>query len=188
MYTCFRITRTHVSDCTVKRGGNPSQIVVTVIQLSVLMKIKEGEMNKLTPVEQLSALTDQIVDMILNMSDDEILAESEKQGISLSTSANIYDSIADSAKIEAKRIEFKRLRTNILDKPAKSKPKGKLPSHFNGKLARSILNHVANDTKLKLTWTAHNIAIDELSDSEAIQYVTDLVDELDYKIPRKFFQ
>ena len=150
-------------------------------------------MNKLTPVEQLSSLTDQIVDMILNMSDDEILAESERQGVSLATSASIYDSIADSAKIEAKRIEtgiceFKRLRTNILNKPAKSKPKGKLPTHFNGELAWSILNHVVSDTKLKLTWTAHNIAIDELSDSEAIQFVTDLVDELDYKIPRKFFQ
>ena len=145
-------------------------------------------MNKLTPVEQLSSLTDQIVDMILNMSDDEILAESERQGVSLATSASIYDSIADSAKIEAKRIEFKRLRTNILNKPAKSKPKGKLPTHFNGELARSILNHVVSDTKLKLTWTAHNIAIDELSDSEAIQFVTDLVDELDYKIPRQFFQ
>ena len=145
-------------------------------------------MNKLTPVEQLSSLTDQIVNMILNMSDDEILAESERQGVSLATSASIYDSIADSAKIETKRIEFKRLRTNILDKPAKSKPKGKLPTHFNGELARSILNHVVSDTKLKLTWTAHNIAIDELSDSEAIQFVTDLVDELDYKIPRKFFQ
>ena len=114
-------------------------------------------------------LTRPDVEMILNMSDDEILAESERQEASLSTSTNIYNTIADSAKIEAKRIEFKRLRTNILDKPAKSKPKGKLPSHFSGKLARSILNHVVSDIKLKLTWTAHNIAIDELSDSEAIQ-------------------
>ena len=45
-------------------------------------------MNSLSPMLQQNLLTRPNVEMILNMSDYEILAESEKQGIGLSTSAN----------------------------------------------------------------------------------------------------
>ena len=147
----------------------------------------EDKLNKSTPADQFGSLTDEIVKMIQSMDDGEILLESDKQGVSLLTSGNIYDSIADSASIMASKIQFDRLRATKMQQRKRSKPLGKIPDNLNGDLARSIIQHIFEDKSLQLTWSAQNRKVADLTNSEAIQFVKDLVFELGYQVPKKFF-
>ena len=47
------------------------------------------------------------------------------------------------------------------------------------------MNHVINDKSVELTWTAHDGKVDGIKNPMTIQFVTNLIEELDYEITSK---
>ena len=139
-------------------------------------------MNNLNRSQQLFSLADEVVETILQMNEDEVLTELASEGISLEEAGKKYNDIVESALKEAEKQTSEHNSVAVIQSGKDLLNNLKL----TGDLARQILNDLINQGNKQLTFAAQNKKTSEFSDQEAINYVTDLVQEFNYEIPQKF--
>lgn len=126
--------------------------------------------------DQLFALADAVVEQIFNMSDEEILAELESEGVSAVDAGKAFDSLADSARMKAGQKELALAREKM---KAEKRAAAQL-RQMSGDEARAIVERAANELP-ELTQAARNAKSSEMPDQEAFDLVDDLI-ELGYHI------
>ncbi len=118
--------------------------------------------------EELFDLTDNVVDAILNMSDEEILADLEEDGITAEEAGRAFDSLLDSARMKAGRNALARARDEMnADRMASCH--GRVVTATE---ARVIGARIAREQP-SLTQAARNACEGPMSDREVLDLLED---------------
>lgn len=118
--------------------------------------------------EELFDLTDNVVDAILSMSDEEILADLEENGIAAEDAGRAFDSLLDSAQMKAGRKALARARDEMnADRLASSQC-----WNVTADDARVIVARIARDAP-SLTQAARNACAGPMSDREVLDLLAD---------------
>lgn len=128
-------------------------------------------MTSRTKSEQLFSLADAVADAILDMSEDEILAELEAEDVSAVDAGKAFDSLADSARIKAGRREFENARRQLEE----SKRQRVDLTALNSAQVRAMIKRATLETN-ELTQAARNATTEQMSDDEALDYLEDLIE------------
>lgn len=124
---------------------------------------------------QLFALADTVADAILDMSDEEILAELEEEGIRPEDAGKAFDSLSDSARMKAGQKELARAR-QAMKAAQQSAVRRRAMSADE---ARAIIARAGTELS-DLTQAARNAKSGKMPDQEAFDLLDDLT-ELGYK-------
>lgn len=127
-------------------------------------------MTKKSKREELFDLTDNVVDAILNMSDDELDAELEREGIAPEDAVKAFDSLVDSARMKAGQKSLLRAREEV-DADQRSVRSCRLRS---AEEARALVERAAKELP-QMTKAARNAKSGVMSDGD----VFDLLDDLE---------
>lgn len=127
--------------------------------------------------EELFNLADNVVDAILNMSDEEIQADLKEEGISAEDAGKAFDSLLDSARLKAGRKALAKAR-KAMEEDQKTQRRRQVVSAEEARaiIARAALEHP------QMTQAARNAKSGDMSDSEVFDLLDDLL-ELGVDIP-----
>lgn len=127
-------------------------------------------MTKKSKRDELFNLADNVVDTILNMSDEELDAELEREGIAPEDAVKAFDSLVDSARMKAGQKSLLRAREE-LDADKRSVRSCRLRSAAE---ARALVERAAKELP-QMTQAARNAESGAMSDGD----VFDLLDDLE---------
>lgn len=127
-------------------------------------------MTKKSKRDELFDLADNVVDTILNMSDEALDAELEREGIAPEDVVKAFDSLVDSARMKAGQKSLLQAREE-LDADKRSARKGRTRSAAE---ARALVERAAKELP-QMTKAARNAQSGEMSDGD----VFDLLDDLE---------
>jgi len=127
-------------------------------------------MTKKSKRDELFDLADNVVDTILNMSDEELDAELEREGIAPEDAVKAFDSLVDSARMKAGQKSLLRAREE-LDADKRSVRRCRLRSAAE---ARALVERAAKELP-QMTQAARNAQSGAMSDGD----VFDLLDDLE---------
>lgn len=126
--------------------------------------------------DQLLDLADTVADAILNMSDEEVLAELESEGVRPEDAGKAFDSLTDSARMKAGQKDLAKARAEMKAQQRISAQR----SSLSAKEARALVERAAKELP-ELTQAARNAKSGAMPDSEVIDYANDLL-ELGYEL------
>lgn len=127
-------------------------------------------MTKKSKRDELFHLADNVVDTILNMSDEELDAELEREGIAPEDAVKAFDSLVDSARMKAGQKSLLRARRE-LDADKRSTRNGRPRTAAE---ARALVERAAKELP-QMTQAARNAQSGAMSDGD----VFDLLDDLE---------
>lgn len=127
-------------------------------------------MTKKSKRDELFDLADNVVDTILNMSDEELDAELEREGIAPEDAVKAFDSLVDSARMKAGQKSLLRAREE-LDADKRSARSCRPRSAAE---ARALVRRAAKELP-QMTQAARNAQSGAMSDGD----VFDLLDDLE---------
>ena len=120
--------------------------------------------------DELFALADGVVETILEMSDEEVLAELEAEGVSAADAGKAFDSLADSARMKAGRKELSHARELMnAERHAAAQMKS-----MTGDEARALIERAAREIP-EMTQAARNATSGKMPDREAFELLEDLI-------------
>lgn len=125
--------------------------------------------------DQMFAMADTVSDAILDMSDDEILAELKEEGIRPEDAGKAFDSLSDSARMKAGQKELARARQTMKAEQQTLVRRRAMSADE----ARAIIAR-AGDELSDLTQAARNAKSGKMPDQEAFDLLDDLI-ELGYQ-------
>ncbi len=118
--------------------------------------------------EELFDLAENVVDAILSMSDEEILADLEEDGITAEDAGRAFDSLLDSAQMKAGRKALARARDEMnAHRLASSQSR-----NVTFDEARVIVARIARGLP-SLTQAARNACAGPMSDREVLDFLAD---------------
>ena len=127
-------------------------------------------MTKKSKRDELFDLADNVVDAILNMSDEELDAELEQEGIAAEDAVKAFDSLVDSARMKAGQKSLLRAREEV-DADQRSVRSCRPRS---AEEARALVERAAKELP-QMTQAARNAKSGAMSDGD----VFDLLDDLE---------
>jgi hypothetical protein len=127
-------------------------------------------MTKKSKRDELFDLADNVVDTILNMSDEELDAELEREGIAPEDAVKAFDSLVDSARMKAGQKSLLRAREKLnADKLSARSGRSRSAAE-----ARALVERAAKELP-QMTQAARNAQSGVMSDDD----VFDLLDDLE---------
>lgn len=138
-------------------------------------------MKRKSKRDKLFALADEVVDAILQMSDEEVLEELEKEGISAETAGRSFDSLTDSARMKAARNELASARKKMQEE--RQERHSVAQSIMSPEEARALIERAGREIP-NLTAAARNAKSGDVPDCEAVVLANSLLYLLGHK-PKK---
>jgi len=135
-------------------------------------------MTKKSKRDELFDLADNVVDTILNMSDEELDAELEREGIAPEDAVKAFDSLVDSARMKAGQKSLLRARVEV-DADKRSARSGRPRSAAE---ALALVERAAKELP-QMTQAARNAKSGAMSDSDVFDLLEDL-EELGFSFDR----
>ncbi|MBK9131260.1 MAG: hypothetical protein IPM20_06430 [Gammaproteobacteria bacterium] len=124
------------------------------------------------PQDQLFLLREELADDAMNMTDEEILAESRKKGLDPDTAANRIRAVLNNAVLESGRQRMQKARAGL---HSQNKVHPMRDTSMDIHRAKTILKSAAaNDPQVQLTLAARNGG--ESSDNDILSLVQDLLE------------
>lgn len=126
-------------------------------------------MTNKSKTDELFDLADNVVDAILNMSEEEIDAELDQEGIKGEDAVKAFDSLVDSARMKAGRKALLKARDEI-EANKKTGIKGRTVTVAE---ARALVERAAKELP-QMTQAARNAQSGEMSDDDVFDLLSDL--------------